>query len=55
MITEKKALAFWLGGQWIHDYEYEITGTPCEPVVEDKRLVHIPDNVVSLYPETILI
>jgi formate hydrogenlyase transcriptional activator len=46
-----RAIAFWLGGQWVHGYEYRIARTPCEPVVDDPRLVHIPDRVVELYPE----
>jgi PAS domain S-box-containing protein len=46
-----RALAFWLGGQWIHDYEYDIAGTPCEPVIDGARLVHYPDNVLALYPK----
>lgn len=46
-----RALAFWWGGQWIQGYEYDIVGTPCEPVVETARLVHVPENVVTLYPD----
>ncbi|MFQ5542447.1 MAG: sigma 54-interacting transcriptional regulator, partial [Candidatus Binatia bacterium] len=45
-----RALAFWLGGQWIHDYEYDITGTPCEKVVESTDVIHYPDNVLELFP-----
>ncbi|MEW6248670.1 MAG: sigma 54-interacting transcriptional regulator [Nitrospirota bacterium] len=45
-----RALAFWMGGQWVRDYEIDITGTPCEQVITQARLVHIPDNVFSLYP-----
>jgi PAS domain S-box-containing protein len=45
-----RALAFWLNGRWVSDYEYSVSGTPCEPVVEQVRLVHIPENVVALYP-----
>jgi PAS domain S-box-containing protein len=45
-----RALAFWLGGQFVSDYEYDIAGTPCEPVIVNTRLVHIPDNVIALYP-----
>ena len=45
-----KAIAFWLDGQWVADYEYKIDGTPCAPVIEGTRLVHIPDNVVELFP-----
>jgi len=46
-----RALAFWLGGQWVQDYEYSIAGTPCEPVIEDARLIHIPDKCMELYPD----
>ena len=46
-----KAIAFWLDGQWVADYEYKIDGTPCAPVIEGTRLVHIPDNVVELFPK----
>ena len=46
-----RALAFWLGGEWIRDYEYDIAGTPCEAVIEGSRLIHYPENVISLYPE----
>jgi PAS domain S-box-containing protein len=45
-----RALAFWLGGEWIEDFEHAIDGTPCEQVVEGRRLVHVPDNVLALYP-----
>ncbi len=43
-------MAFWWGGQWIHDYEYPIAGTPCGSVIDEARLVHIPEKVVALYP-----
>src|SRR5262245_62173511 len=45
-----KALAFWFGDDWVSDYEYDIEGSPCGEVVEEKRLVHIPENVIELYP-----
>jgi PAS domain S-box-containing protein len=45
-----RALAFWLGGRWIDGYEYDVAGTPCEEVIEDGRLVHVPENVLALYP-----
>jgi PAS domain S-box-containing protein len=45
-----RALAFWFGDRFIADYEYAIAGTPCEPVVDGRRLLHIPDNVVDLFP-----
>ncbi|MGI9243858.1 MAG: sigma-54 interaction domain-containing protein [Verrucomicrobiales bacterium] len=46
-----KAFAFWLGGEWVPDYEYDICGTPCEPVVESKKLFHVAENVIELYPD----
>ncbi len=45
-----KAFAFWLGDMWVFDYEYDITGSPCETVVGSAQLVHIPENVINIYP-----
>lgn len=45
-----RAFAFWLAGRWVPNYEYDVAGTPCEPVVDQRRLVHIPENVVALFP-----
>ena len=44
-----RAIAFWNGGKWIHDYEYDIAGAPCEAVIEGARYVHIPNNILELY------
>lgn len=46
-----RALAFWLDGHWVNDYEIDITGTPCEQVIDTARLVHIPDHILEIYPE----
>jgi len=45
-----RALAFWMDGQWVKDYEVDIAGTPCEQVIDTKRLVHFPDRLLDLYP-----
>lgn len=45
-----RALAFWMDGQWIRDYEFDIAGTPCEKVIERVDLVHVPDNLIALFP-----
>src|SRR5512145_283914 len=45
-----RAVAFWLGGRFVEDFEYDLAGTPCEPVFKDGRLVHVADRVVDLYP-----
>ena len=46
-----RALAFWLGGEWVQDYEYDIKGTPCEPVIRDLGCFHVPDKVIDLFPD----
>ena len=44
-----RALAFWMGGQWLDDWEMVIDGTPCERVINERCLIHIPDNLIELY------
>jgi PAS domain S-box-containing protein len=44
-----KALAFWMGGQWIHGWEMVVDGTPCERVIDERCLIHIPDNLLDIY------
>jgi len=44
-----RALAFWIGDRYI-DWEQGIDGTPCEVVIREQRLVHIPERVALLYP-----
>jgi PAS domain S-box-containing protein len=46
-----RALAFWMDGQWIQNYEVDIAGTPCEQVIDRANLVHFPDNLLELYPD----
>ena len=45
-----RGLAFFLGGQWIENWEQAVDGTPCQVVVDNRRLVHYPDRIVELYP-----
>ncbi len=45
-----RALAFWVGGGWISEFEHEVPGTPCEIVIRERRVVHFPDRLASLYP-----
>jgi PAS domain S-box-containing protein len=44
-----RALSFWVDDGYFGDYEYDITNTPCEPVIENRRLVHVPDRVIELF------
>jgi PAS domain S-box-containing protein len=50
-VRRLRALAFWLGGEWVEGFEHAIDGTPCAEVVEGRRLVHVPDSVLELYPD----
>ena len=45
-----RALAFWLGSDFIDHYEYDIADTPCEACLKNKTYLHIPENVVELFP-----
>jgi len=45
-----RAIAFWMDGQWIKDYEMDIAGTPCERVIDTAKLVHFPDRILDVFP-----
>jgi len=45
-----KALAFHLGGRFI-PWERSVIGTPCAEVVENARLVYLPDRLLELFPD----
>jgi PAS domain S-box-containing protein len=49
-VERLRAIAFQFAGQWVDNFEYPIAGTACETAIREKRLVHIPDRVVDLYP-----
>jgi PAS domain S-box-containing protein len=44
-----RALSFWVEGGYFGDYEYDIANTPCETVITERRLVHVPDRLLELY------
>jgi PAS domain S-box-containing protein len=46
-----RSLAFWVNGQLVENFEIDITGTPCEAVIQSARLVHYPDNMINLFPD----
>ncbi len=46
-----RALAFWLNDHYVDEYEYDIPGTPCEPVLESENICHVPEDVINLYPD----
>jgi formate hydrogenlyase transcriptional activator len=45
-----RALAMWLKDDFVERFEYPIAGTACEGVVESRKLVHIPDRLIELFP-----
>ena len=47
-----RAMAFWVDGQLAENFEIDITGTPCEAVIKSARLVHYPDNMMNLFPDS---
>jgi PAS domain S-box-containing protein len=44
-----RSMAFYLGGRWWNNFEYPVTGSACEAVVEEKRLVHVRDKYSERY------
>jgi PAS domain S-box-containing protein len=44
------AKAFLINGEWRMGYEYRVDGTPCEPVIDRREMIHIPDNVTGIFP-----
>jgi PAS domain S-box-containing protein len=47
-----RAMAFWVDGQLAENFEIDITKTPCEAVIKSARLVHYPDNMMNLFPDS---
>jgi len=45
-----RSLAFWVNGRLAEDFKIDITGTPCEAVINSARLIHYPDNMMALFP-----
>lgn len=48
-----RALAFWMDGKWVENWERPIAGTPCETVIHTAELVHVSDRLLELYPEAL--
>lgn len=46
-----RALAFLQDDNLVNDFEYAISGTPCEPVIKYARMIHHPEDVQSCYPQ----
>jgi PAS domain S-box-containing protein len=50
-LRQLRAHAFWLNGAFLPHYVQSVEGTACQGVVEGKRLVHIPDRIIEIYPD----
>lgn len=48
--TRLRTLAFWMGQAIGDNFEYALTGTPCERVTEEKSCGFYPNNIQSLFP-----
>ncbi|NER35878.1 MAG: PAS domain S-box protein [Oscillatoria sp. SIO1A7] len=46
-----KTLAFWTGDSFGDNFEYNITGTPCATLVEEKTICRYPEKCQKLFPE----
>lgn len=42
--------AFWLDGKLTENEELKAEGTPCEAVLVEGRMVHVPDNIEEVFP-----
>lgn len=49
-VRRLRAIAFRMNNRWVQDYEYSIEGTACADVIDQVRMVHIPDRVLEIYP-----
>jgi GAF domain-containing protein len=45
-----QAYACWMDGKWLRDFVFDIAGTPCEQVINNRRIVHFPDRLLDLFP-----
>ena len=45
-----RALSFWTTDGYLEDVEYDVAGTPCEPVVDRLERIHFPERVIELFP-----
>jgi len=50
-----QTLAFWVDGRLVENFTIDITGTPCEVVIKNADLVHFPDDMMHLFPDSSII
>jgi PAS domain S-box-containing protein len=47
---ELETFAFWMDGEFAENFCFDITGTPCEQVINQCSLIHFPDRLFELFP-----
>ncbi len=52
--TRVKTLAFWQGGEYGENFEYDLSGTPCHKVLQGETCFY-PENLQALFPEDSLL
>lgn len=45
-----RALGMWFHGGFIEHFEYPIAGTFCQQVIEGKKLTHVSERLIELFP-----
>jgi PAS domain S-box-containing protein len=45
-----RALGMWFQGGFIEHFEYPIAGTFCQQVIEGKKLTHVSERLIELFP-----
>jgi PAS domain S-box-containing protein len=45
-----RSIAFWMGHEWVDEYEYNAVGTPCGAALDKGDVVFFPDRIIELYP-----
>jgi signal transduction histidine kinase len=46
-----RSFAFWMGKEFGEEFEYNLSGTPCELVIESNSYQCFPDRIQTLFPE----
>ena len=46
-----RSFAFWVGKEFGEEFEYNLSGTPCELVIESNSYQCFPDRIQTLFPE----
>ena len=46
-----RILAMWVGRDWVSNFEYDLTHTPCERVMRESKTCYYPNNIQELFPE----